>query len=140
MHALYLFCVFSEFFLIIHIYKYERDPKMEFIKNYVFILICLNFSHLQNTLHLMQCIYPDVFFHCSKQFSNSSVLMFFNASAIFCFIASTSAKHFPLRTSFIWENKIKQNKQTKVALGRIWWTGRVGHGGHTAFGQKLLNT
>ena len=33
-----------------------------FIKNCVFILTCLNFSHLQNTLHLMQCTYWDMFY------------------------------------------------------------------------------
>ena len=32
-----------------------------FIKNYVFICTCLNFSHLQNTLYLMQYTYWDVF-------------------------------------------------------------------------------
>ena len=31
-----------------------------FIKNWVFILICLNFSHLQNTHHLMQYTYWDL--------------------------------------------------------------------------------
>ena len=30
------------------------------IKNCVFILTCLNFSHLQNTLHWMQYNYWDV--------------------------------------------------------------------------------
>ena len=59
------------------------NPKTQnlFIKNCVFILTLLNFSHLQSTLHLMQYTYQD-FFHCSKQFLNSSILMHFSASAI----------------------------------------------------------
>ena len=37
----------------------RKDPKTWnlFIKKCVFILTCLNFSHLQNTLHLMQYTY-----------------------------------------------------------------------------------
>ena len=37
----------------IHIHIQGRTQKMKFIKK-VFILACLNFSHLQSTLHLMQ--------------------------------------------------------------------------------------
>ena len=55
--------------------------------------------------HLLRCS-----FHCSEQFLNSLSLMPFSASAIFCFTSSTSAKHFPLRTFFIWGNK-------KISLG-----------------------
>ena len=39
-----------------------------FIKDCIFILICLNFSHLQSTLHLMQYTYLRHFFHCSNSF------------------------------------------------------------------------
>ena len=31
------------------------------MKNYVFIVTCLNFSHLQSPLHLMQYTYRDFF-------------------------------------------------------------------------------
>ena len=39
------------------------DPQNQnlLIKNCVFIFICLNFSHLQSTLHLMQHTYWDFF-------------------------------------------------------------------------------
>ena len=44
---------------------YEGGPKKPpwdlFIKNCVFILTCLNFSHLQSALHLMQYTYQDAF-------------------------------------------------------------------------------
>ena len=42
------------------LYKGE-PPKMEFLKNCVFIFTCLNFSHLQSTLYLMQYNYTDIF-------------------------------------------------------------------------------
>ena len=72
------------------------------------------------------------FFHCSKQFSNSSILMCFSAFAIFCFTSSTQAKHFPLRTFFIW------GKNSHLGWEWVYWEG--GHGGHIIFGQKLLNS
>ena len=105
-----------------------------FIKSCVFILTCLNFSHLRGTLHLMQYTYQDVFFHCSKQFWNSSILMPFGASVVFCFTSATSAKFFPLRTFFTQRNKKKSH------FGRDWVNSGVGYGGHAIFGQKLLNT
>ena len=82
-----------------------------------------------DAIHLLRC-----FFHCSKQFLNSSILMPFSVSAIFCFTSSTSAKHCPLRTFF---HSGKQQK--KVPLGKNRWIGRVGYGGHAVFGQKLVN-
>ena len=45
--------------------KYEGYPPKSqnvFIKICVFILTCLNFSHLQSTLHLMHYTYQEVFF------------------------------------------------------------------------------
>ena len=74
------------------------------------------------------------FFHCSKQFLNMLTLIPFSASANFYFTSSISAKHFLLRTFFIWGNK------KEVAWGEIRWIGTVGHRGHAIFGQKLLNT
>ena len=41
---------------ILSIYKQNL-----FIKNCLFILTCLNVSHLQSTLHLMQYTYQDLF-------------------------------------------------------------------------------
>ena len=93
------------------------DPKPQnlFIKYCVFILTCLNFSHLQSTLHFMQYTYQDIVFHCSKQFLNLSILMPFSVSAFFCFTSSTWAKCLPLRTFFC----IQRNKQKKIAQGEI---------------------
>ena len=47
------------------------------------------------------------FSHCSEHFFNSSILMPFSASAIFCFTSSTSAKRFPLGTFFTKGNSKK---------------------------------
>ena len=55
-----------------------------------------------DAIHLSRC-----FFHCSKQFLNSSVLMPFSAPDIFCFTSSSSAKRFTLRIFFIQRNKTK---------------------------------
>ena len=38
-----------------------QNPQNLFTKNCVFILTCLNFSHLQSTLHLMQSTYWNIF-------------------------------------------------------------------------------
>ena len=86
---------------------WPKKPQNLCINNFVF-LTCLNFSHLQSTLYLMQYTCQDIFFYCSKQFLNLLILMPFSASTIclfVCFTSSTSAKHFPLRTFFIWVKK-----------------------------------
>ena len=114
----------------------EPPPHRDlFIKNGVFILTRLNFSHLQSTLHLMQYAYRDIFPTAqTKQFSNVSILMPFSASAVFCFTSSTSAKRSPLRTFFIQGSKIKScSRQDRVSR-------ESGARGHAVFGQKLLNT
>ena len=108
----------------------QKPP--EFIKNFVCILTCLSFTHLQSTLHLMQYTFQDVFSTAQNSFWTCPfgclvvLLQFF-------FTSSTLAKHFPLRTFFIQGYK-------KKSLGEIWWIERVGHRGHAIFGQKLLNT
>ena len=75
------------------------------------------------------------FFHCSKQFLNSLILMPFSASAIFGFASSTLARHFPLCTFFTQGN----NQKKKFYWGQIGWIRRMGQEGHAVFGQKLLN-
>ena len=76
----------------------------------------------------------EIFLHCSERSLNSSILMPFSASAVFCFISSTLMKHFPLRTFFIWGNKENCSGQDWVNReGRAW-------GSCQFFGRKLLNT
>ena len=72
------------------------------------------------------------FFYLSKQVFNSSILMLFSTSAVFYFTSFTLAKSFSLRIFFIWGNK-------KIIWGEIGCIGRVDHGVHAIFGQKLLN-
>ena len=81
----------------------------------VFIPTCLNFSHFQSTLHLMQYTYQDIFFYCSKQFLNSSILIPFSASAGFLFHLFYISKMFPFEDIF------HLGKQTtkKVARGKM---------------------
>ena len=76
----------------------------------------------------LDTIHLSSFFYCSEP-----ILMLFSASAASCFTSSTFAKCFPLRTSFIRENK-------KRSLGVRLYEWGVGHRGHAIFGQKLLTT
>ena len=70
------------------------------------------------------------FFPLIETVSTLLILMSFNpASTVFCFTSSTSAKCLTLRTYFILGNK--------SCLWLDWWIGRMGHGGHASFGQKL---
>ena len=62
-----------------------------------------------------------------------SIWMPCSTSAIFCFTSSTSAKHFSLRTVFIWGDKKKSH---------LWWDQVNRKGwvwGSCHFGQKMLN-
>ena len=107
--------------------------KMEFIcKNCVFSLTCLNFSHLQHTLHLMQYTYWDVFSHGSKQFLNALTLMLLSAPAFFCFTSSTCAKCFLLGIFFIPETR-------QSCLGWDQVNRESGALGPSHFDQELLN-
>ena len=103
-----------------------------FIKNCIFSYA---FKLQSPSKHSFDAIYLlRHFFHCSKQFLNLLILMPFSTSAVFYFTSSTPTKCFPLRTFFIQGNK------KKCHSCEIGWIGRVGHGDHAGFGQKLLNT
>ena len=107
-------------------------PKMELVYKKLCILTCLNFSYLPVTLHLMQYSYRDVFSTTQNSFW-SHWFWCLLVLLLFCFTSSRLAKHFPLRTFFIRGKK-------KVAQGEMGWIGRMEHGDHASFGQKLLNT
>ena len=109
-----------------------QNPWHLFIKNCVFILTCLKFSYLQRTLHFMQYTYRG-FFPVLQTVRNLLVLVPFSACAIFCFTSSTSED-----VSLWWLFSTGETK--KATGGKTGWIGRVGHGGHAHFGQKLLNT
>ena len=114
-------------------YLLRGTPKTpEFIKNCVLILTFLT-SVTFKVLSIWCNTPTETFFHCSKQFLYSLILMPFSASTIFCFASSTSVKRFPLRTFSSGETK-------KVARGWDQVSREVGHRGHAVFGQKLLNT
>ena len=74
------------------------------------------------------------FFHCSKQFLNSSILMPFSSSAVFLCHLFHISKMFPF------ENFFHPGKQQKCCSGKIGWIGRVATGVMLFFNQKLLNT
>ena len=68
--------------------------------SYMFKLQSPSKYSLFDVIHL-----PRHFFHCSKQFLNSSILMPFSTSAVFCFISSTLAKRFHSKAFSIQVNK-----------------------------------
>ena len=73
------------------------------------------------------------FFHYSKQFLNSSILMPFKCSRHFLFSL------LPHQQTFHFEDFCHPGKQKKVTWDEILWIGSVEHGGHAVFGQKLLS-
>ena len=75
--------------------KWNIFMKKLYIYLYMFKLQSPSKYSPSDAIHLSR-----YFFHCSKQFLNSSSLTLFNASAIVCFVSSTLAKNFPLRTFF----------------------------------------
>ena len=82
-----------------------------------------------DAIHLSRC-----FFHCSKQFLNSSILMPFS-SAVFLFHLFHISKMFPFKDFFHLGKQTNKN----VTQGKIGWIGRMKYGGHAIFGQKLRN-
>ena len=102
-----------------------------FIKYSVFILSCLNFSHLQSTLHMMQYTYQHVFFSTAQ-------------SQFWCILALLPyfVSPLPYLQNMSFEEFFHLGNQTnkKVTQVKIRWIGRVGHRGHVIFGQKPLNT
>ena len=86
-------------------------------------------------VHLMQCTYPDIFSTAQHSFWSHWFWCLFSVSAIFCFTSYTSAKHFCLRTFFIWAWK---KKAIQGEIGYI--HGCVGREGHVIFGRKLVNS
>ena len=106
----------------------------DFIKNCVFILTCLNFSHLQSTLHLMQYTYQDIFFYCSKQFLNLLILM---PLVLLPFFVSPLPHQ---QNVSLWGLLSLGNKK-KLLLGQDGVNREGGGMGIMPFfGQKLLNT
>ena len=73
------------------------------------------------------------FYHCSKQFLNSAILMSFSASAVISPLPHQ--QDFSLCGLFS-----SRDKEKNVAQGEIGWIGREGHRDCVIVVQKLLNT
>ena len=102
-----------------------------FIKLCVFILTCLNFRHLQSTLHLMQYTYRDVFSTAQSSFWTHwfwclLVLLLFFVSPL------PHGKMFPFQDYFY------LGKQ-KMLLGQDWVNREGGAWEPCCFWSKLLN-
>ena len=95
-----------------------KNPGISLQKICIFILTWLNFSHVYSSLHLMQYIYCDAFFNCSKHFWIHWFWCLLVLLLFFCVTSSTSAKRFPLRIFCI-----RGNKKVTQADGEIGWIG-----------------
>ena len=102
-----------------------KEPRTYLLKNCIFILTCLNFSHLQCILHLMQYTYRDFFPLLKADFELINFC---------CFLFHL----FHINKTFPFEDCFHSRKQKNLTRGEIGWTGRVGHRGHAVFGQKPL--
>ena len=119
--------------VFIHSHTTGDPPQIEFTyKNCVYSYMFK--PHVTFKILSTRCNIPiETFFHCSKKSLNSSVLMPFSASAVFCYLFHIGKK-FPFKDYF------HQGQQKKITQGEIRWIERVGHGDHAVFHQKLLNT
>ena len=89
-----------------HVRGYPKIPQNLFIKNSVFILTCLKFSHLQRVS--IWCNTPiEIFFPCSKLFFSLLILVIFSASVVYLFHLLFICKTFPFGFFFILGNKRK---------------------------------
>ena len=83
-----------------------------------------------DAIHLLR-----YFFHCSKLFLNSLILMSFSVLAIFLFYLFHMGKMFPFEDFFM-----AGGGGRGINRSHSGWRGRVGYGGHAVFSQKLQNT
>ena len=117
----------------VQIYEGEL-PKLDlFIKERILILRCLNFSHLQSPLHLVQSTYWDPF----STAQNSFLTLQFWCLLVLLLLFVSSHPH---QQNVAFSKLFLPGKQKKVAWVEIRWIGRVGHRGDAVCGQKLLNT
>ena len=127
----YIVC-FNNFLNLFNTIVYEGRPPKTDLQKIVFILTCLNFSHLQSTCHLMQCIYQDFFPTTQNSFWT---LGFWCLLVLLPFFVSS----LHVGKMFLFEGFFNLGKQQKFSRDEIRWLGRVGHGA-SCRGQKLLNT
>ena len=82
---------------------------MEFICNNVCVYFYMFKLQSPPKCSPFDAIHLSRLFHCLKQYLNSSILMTFSASAVFCFTSSKVAKCFLLRTFLKQGNKQKNH-------------------------------
>ena len=86
------------------------------------------------SLHLTKYTYWDVFSTAQNSFWTHWFWCLFVSSAVFFF------SFFHIGKMFHFEDFLFFARETKnVTQGEMRWIGRVGHGDHAVFGQKLLN-
>ena len=110
-------------------YKGETPKPWNLFRDHcVLILICLNFSYLQSTLHLMQYTYWDFFSTAQNNFWTHGFWCLLGLLPFFLFHFFHISKMFPCEDLLRWGNK------HNVVKGEIGEIGRVGHWGDAVFG------
>ena len=104
------YSVWATFRVFMCLCAYGGTPKSpEFtIKNFVFILTCLNFSHLQITLQLMLYTYWDIFPTVQNNFWTHRFWCLLMLLLVFCFTSPTLAKHISLWRLFSFRKTMKK--------------------------------
>ena len=111
--------------------KGSKNPRIYLLKNCVFILTCLNFSHLQSTLHLMQYTYRDIF-PLLQSFWTCQFWCLLKCFCRFLFHLFHISKMFPFEVFFHQRKQInKKSSSVWDQVNREW-----GAWGHALFGQN----
>ena len=105
-----------------------------FIKNCVFVLTCLNFSHLQSTLHLMQYTYRNIFSTAQNSFWTHQFWCLLVLLSVFFFFMFVSP--LPHRQNISLWGLFSSGDTQKNSLRVTEWTARVGHRCQAVFWSK----
>ena len=100
----------------------EKGPKRTTPE---FILTCLNFSHLQSTLHLVQYTYQDIFSTAQSTFWMHQFWCLFGLLPFFV----SPLPPLPQQQNVSLWGLFSSGETKNISQGEIRWIGRVGHGG-----------
>ena len=106
-----------------------------FVKNWYIFSICLNFSHLQSILHLMQYTYQDVFSTAQNSFWTCR---FWCLLVLLLFFASPLSHRQNISLWGLFSSR--ETNKKKISRGETVEQGGWSIGVMLFFGQKLLNT
>ena len=113
------FLLFQSAVNIKQIWGGTQKPWNLFIKNCIFILTCLNFSHFHSTVHLMQHTYWDIFSTAQNRFWTRQFWCLLVLLPVFVSLLPHQQKFF-LWTFFILGNKSRLGQDWVNREVRAW--------------------